>query len=190
MGVGGLLAGRMSSCADAGFLLKWESKNPPMKPVVMIRWLLAVGCAVFSVKLMVKGLDQEGFAAAPFLIISFASAIAVILLIAPETVVKIAEAFSRIFTGIIFPDDKFSKPPLSYLLARKYTQELRTAEAINEYLNIIHYYPRERDAYLELMALAKSSGHERIYLKYSRKFHHRFPASRTVAAAGTGPEHP
>lgn len=159
-----------------------------MKPFIMIRWLLAVVCSVFSVKLMVKGLGEEGFGAAPFLIISFASVIAAILLIAPETVVKIAEAFSRIFTGIIFPDDKFSRPPLSYLLARRYAQELRTADAINEYLNIIHYYPRERDAYLELMALAKSTGHEKIYLKYSRKFHHRFPASSKVASEERVPE--
>ncbi len=66
----------------------------------MIRWLLAIGCSVFSVKLMIKGLGEESFAAAPFLIISFASVISAVLLIAPETVFKIAEAFSRIFGAL------------------------------------------------------------------------------------------
>lgn len=156
-----------------------------MKILAIFRWMLAFGCSVFCVKLMIKGLEQEGFSAAPFLIISFASVISAILLIAPETVVKIAEAFSRLFTSIIFPDEKFARPPLSYLLARRYTEELRSADAINEYLNILYYYPREKAAYLELMALAKSTGHEKIYRKYSRKFHRRFPASSAGVIEGT-----
>lgn len=158
-----------------------------MKILALIRWMLAVGCSVFAVKLMVRGLSQESFAAAPFLILSFASVIAAILLMAPDTIFKLAEAFSRLFTGIFFPDEKFARPPLSYLLARKYTEELRTGDAINEYLNILHYYPRERQAYLELLALAKSTGHEKIYRKYSRRFHRRFPAVPAVAIDGTGP---
>ncbi|MEY4485213.1 MAG: hypothetical protein RL693_2665 [Verrucomicrobiota bacterium] len=160
-----------------------------MKPFVIIRWLLAVACSVFSVKLMIKGLAQESLAAAPFLIISFGSIIAAVLSIAPDTAFKIAEAFSGLFTGIFFPDDKFSKPPLSYLLARRYAEELRTEDAINEYINILHYYPREHDAYLELTALAKSTGHEKIYRQYYRKFHHRFPAARSVAIEGTQSGH-
>lgn len=150
----------------------------------MIRWWLAIGCSFYSVKLMVKGLRIEGFGAAPFLIISFALVISAILLIAPETVFKLAEAFSRLLTGIFFPDDKFSKPPLSYLLARRYTLEMRTEDAISEYMNIIHYYPKERDAYLELMSLAKSVGHEKTYRKYSRKFQRRFHSSLSAPIGG------
>ncbi|CAN5899424.1 hypothetical protein BH11VER1_BH11VER1_29670 [soil metagenome] len=161
-----------------------------MKIFTLFRWMLAIGCSVFAVKLMIKGLSQESFSAAPFLIISFASSIAAILLITPDTIFKLAEAFSRLFTGIFFPDEKFARPPLSYLLARKYTEELRTGDAINEYLNILHYYPREREAYLELLALAKSTGHEKIYHKYSRKFHRRFPASSSAATDETVSERP
>lgn len=160
-----------------------------MKFFTMIRWILAVVCAVFSLKLMIKGLRQESFAAAPFLILSFASVIAAILLIAPETVFKIAEAFSRLFTGIIFPDEKFARPPLSYLLARRYTQEMRTADAISEYINIIHYYPREREAYLELMALTQGADYEKIHRKYARKFHRRFPAVSPDTNVKSAPGH-
>lgn len=155
-----------------------------MNPRIMIRWWLAFGCSFYSVKLMIKGLHLEGFLAAPFLIFSFVLVISAVLLIAPETAFKLAEAFSRPFTGIFFPDEKFSKPPLSYLLARRYRLEMRTADAISEYANIIHYYPQEREAYLELISLAKSTGHEKIYGKYSRKFQRRFHSSLSAPTRG------
>jgi tetratricopeptide (TPR) repeat protein len=89
-----------------------------------------------------------------------------VLLIAPDTVVKIAEWCAKPFADLFYPSDEFEKPPLSYKLARRYKQERRVDEAVQEYEKILFYYPKERDAYVELIELARQAGDDELREKY------------------------
>lgn len=145
-----------------------------MKVSRIIRWVLALGSLVFCISQAAAALKTPGLGAAGYLIISFASLLTFLILISPETILRGCEVFSRLFTTIVLPDDKERKPPLSYLLARRYRKQLRSDEAAAEYRKIIHYYPNERDAYLELIALALEIGDEKFASKYTRAFETRF----------------
>lgn len=141
---------------------------------VIFRWLLAGATAYFCVRQFAAALKTESLGAAAPLLFGFAALIATLVLIAPETVFRICGFFSRVFTGVIFPDDRASRPTLSYLLAHRYTKLMRYAEALEEYEKIIRYYPDERNAYLELLTIAKGTDNDRIYRKYARKYRKKF----------------
>lgn len=144
---------------------------------------MAAGCLLLSIRLMVGALKMSGFGAAPALIFSMASFILTVLLISPETVFRIAEWCSRPVTNLIFPNEKLSKPPLSYVLAREYGRQARLEDAIEQYQQIIHYYPDERDAYVELLPLIQKLGdskmHEKYVLLFKKRFNQDVPAARS-----------
>ncbi len=159
-----------------------------MKLTTLIRWLLALACLIFCIRQFQAGLQTAGLGAAGFLILGFGSMLAVVLLIAPETIVRICEFFSRIFTSIILPDDRSHKPPLSYILARRYRQQLRYSEAVKEYRKIIHYYPDEQTPYVELISLAHQLRDERLATKYIHLLKRRFPKSISLGEESSLPE--
>ena len=64
----------------------------------------------------------------------------------------------RFITGIVFPDDKFDRPPVNYALPRSYRERRRLDDAIEEYLKIIRYHPQELPAYLECMEVMIETG--------------------------------
>lgn len=145
-----------------------------MKILAALRWLLAAGCVYLAVRHMGAALKIEGYAAAPHLFIGFGAFITAIFLIAPETVVKVCEFCSRPLTNLVYPGARAEKPALSYVLAHLYTKQIRLPEAIAEYQKIIHYYPRERPAYLELLILARQIDHPKLYQKYAKLFLKQF----------------
>ena len=143
------------------------------------RWLLAAGCAYLGCKLMASGLRMEGFSldalrAAPALIFSMASFLTAIFLTVPETALRMAEWCSRPFVAILFPSEEFLKPPLSYRLARRYRDEQRHEDAARQYRKIIKYYPDEREAYLELLAIADRTGDREMKERYAKMFRKHF----------------
>ncbi len=123
---------------------------------------------------MVSALKMSGFGAAPLLLFSIAAFMMMVILVAPETVLRVAEWCSRPFTNLIFPNDRLSKPPLSYVLAREYTKRSRLEDAVEQYAQIIHFYPAEKDAYVELLALAQTLGDDELHEKYAGLFRKRF----------------
>jgi len=130
------------------------------------RWILAGLALVASVWLMSAGVKMSWLAAAFPVIGSMLLHVTAVLLVAPDTAFKIAEWIAKPFADLFYPSDEFEKPPLSYLLARRYSQERRVEEAVQEYEKILFYYPEERDAYLELIELAKRVGDEELREKY------------------------
>ncbi len=138
------------------------------------RWLLASLSIFISVRLMMVGLKTAGFGAAFPVIFSMAAFLLAIILISPETAFRLAEWCSKPLTDLIYPSEEFKKPPLSYMMARHYSQGLRFEEAAAEYEKIIHYYPKEQDAYLELLAVAKKLEDDKLFHKYQQMFKHRF----------------
>lgn len=141
---------------------------------VNLRWLLAAGSFLLSLKLMVTGLMSEGIAAAPPVIFSAFAFLGGVILIVPETCLRLAEWIGQKFAGIFFPNDEFSRPPLSYRLANRYRDEQRWEDAALQYRRIIRYYPRERTAYLELMDVADRLRDPRMREEYARRYRKRF----------------
>jgi tetratricopeptide (TPR) repeat protein len=138
------------------------------------RWLLAFGCFYFVFKMMTAALKMGGFGAAGYLIIAFASLISGILFISPEIVTRFAALCSQILTSIVFPDARYDKPRLSYILARSYSKQMRYSESCEEYKRIIHYYPHEETAYIELIALLDKNGEKKLAIRYRKYFKRRF----------------
>ncbi len=138
------------------------------------RWLLAALSIFISVRLMMTALKMAGFGAAFPVLFSMAAFLLAIILISPETVFRLAEWCSKPLTDLIYPSEEFKKPPLSYMMARHYSQGLRFEEAVAEYEKIIHYYPKEQAAYIELLALAKKLDDDTLLHKYEQMFKHRF----------------
>jgi hypothetical protein len=150
----------------------------------ILRWLLALACWGFAAREAAYVLKiGGGFAGVVPLLFAFAGLIVGLLLASPEIVVPIANFFADRFTGVIYPGARADRPPLSYLLAHRYREQMRVDEAIVEYQKIIHYYPKERPAYLELLALAQEAGEERIFRKYSRRYARRFHQPAPVPLA-------
>ena len=123
---------------------------------------------------MSAGLKMEWLAAAFPVIGSMLLLLMAVLLIAPDTAVKIAEWCAKPFADLFYPSDEYEKPPLSYKLARRYKQERRVDEAVQEYEKILYYYPKERDAYVELIELAKQAGDDELREKYEGLLREKF----------------
>ena len=151
------------------------------------RRILAGLTLLASAWLMSVGVKMGWLAAAFPVIGSMLLLLISVLLMAPDTAVKIAEWIAKPFADLFYPSEEFEKPPLSYKLARRYRQELRVDEAVQEYEKILFYYPKERDAYLELLELAKRAGDDELREKYEGLFQQRFhEAPPEVADAEKG----
>jgi hypothetical protein len=138
------------------------------------RWMLAGLALVASVWLMSAGVKMGWLAAAFPVIGSMLLFLTAVLLVAPDTAFKLAEWIAKPFADLFYPSDEFEKPPLSYLLARRYSQERRVDAAVQEYEKILFYYPDERDAYLEVIELARRVGDEELQEKYEGLLREKF----------------
>ena len=130
---------------------------------------------------MSAGLKKDWLSAAFPVIGSMLLALTAVLLMAPETAFKVAEWIAKPFAAMFYPDEEFEKPPLSYKLARRYSQERRVDAAVQEYEKILFYYPEERDAYLELIELAKRVGDEELREKYEGLMRKREEAQNLIS---------
>ncbi|WP_395742697.1 hypothetical protein [Prosthecobacter sp.] len=138
------------------------------------RWILAGIVLLLSAWLMSAALKMGGIGAAFPVIGSALMFVTFVLIIAPETAVKLAEWIARPFAALFYPDEEFAKPPLSYVLARKYSQERKVDAAVQEYEKILFYYPEERDAYLEVIELAQRVGDGELREKYEEMWKEKF----------------
>jgi tetratricopeptide (TPR) repeat protein len=151
----------------------------------IFRWLLAIGLWIFCVRQFSILLNSSGgYAGLAPALFGFASFILGMLLVSPEVVRPICGFFADRFIEFIYPSARASKPPLSYLLARRYRDQRRFDESIEEYQKILRYYPRDRTACRELLLAAKEAGDERSFRKYSRlhlrRFHAPFDPGETL----------
>lgn len=117
---------------------------------------ILAGLALLASMWMMSAALKMGWLSAALLVIgSMLLLVTAVLLLAPDTAFKLAEWIAQPFAELFFPSDEFEKPPLSYLLARRYSQERKVDAAVQEYEKILFYYPEERDAYLEVIELAQ-----------------------------------
>lgn len=131
-------------------------------------------CLLVSIRLMTTGFKVEGVGAVVLVLPSLALFISFLILIAPETAFRLAEWCAKPFADLFFPSEEFSKPALSYTLARRYAQDGRLDDAMLEYEKILYYYPDERTAYKELLELTRRMGDENAHQKYAAAFKKRF----------------
>lgn len=162
-----------------------------------IRWVLAACTLLISVRMFSSAFEIEsahsegpslGLPAALPIIFGVLAFVATIILIAPDTVKRLAEWCARPFAAIFYPADEFSKPPLDYKLARRYRDEQRWEDAARQYRKLIRYYPKEREAYLELLEVAHRMGDDELRKEYTARFRKRFkvvpPQAPPPAAPG------
>ena len=147
---------------------------------IIARWFFAVLCLAASAHLMRQGLKHNGISAAGPVIFSLCAFVTSVLLMAPETAVRLAEAFGALFADLLFPSERFSKPPLSYHMARHYHTCGRLEESLSHYESIIQHYPGERDAYLELLEVARALGDKRRLSRYTARYARQFGHPPTV----------
>jgi tetratricopeptide (TPR) repeat protein len=141
----------------------------------IFRWLLAIGAWIFcAFEFKAVLASGGGITGVPALLFGFGSFIAGLLLVSPEIIVPVSGFFADLFIDVIYPGSRASKPALSYLLARRYHDQARLEESIAEYQKILHYYPKEKDAYRELLLVAQEAGDERTFRKYTRRYLRHF----------------
>ncbi len=157
---------------------------------MFFRWISAGLCLAAAVHFMRIGLKHTGIGGAGPVILSMAAFVTVVLLITPETVLRLAEWLGSWFANLFFPSERFEKPPLSYHMARHYRQCGRFEEALSHYEAIIEHYPEEREAYLELLAVVRALGDVRCEARYRALYQKRFGHSADEAEQGVASEMP
>ncbi|MBE7495404.1 MAG: hypothetical protein HS117_10690 [Verrucomicrobiaceae bacterium] len=141
---------------------------------VRTRWLMALVSLAASIWLMRAALKIPGIGAAGPVILSMVAFVSAVLLVAPETAFWLAEQIAKPFANLFFPSDSFKKPPVSYLLARRYRAERRFEDAVTQYENIIEFHPGERQAHEELIEVARQLGDDELVEKYTALMRRRF----------------
>jgi tetratricopeptide (TPR) repeat protein len=149
---------------------------------------MALGCLYLSYRALVEAsvyqhiilLTESIFSLgawgiAGYFIVAVAALLAVLLLLSPEVIVPICEFLSRPFTNTFFPENQFDKPPLNYTLARRFRVQMRYLDALDEYKKIIHYYPKEKDAYLEIISICNAMSKHKLASHYAKRFKRLYP---------------
>ena len=139
----------------------------------ILRWLLSSSLFVLFVILVRAAFKMESLGAAPYVIFSLVCLISAILLLIPETVKPTTQYLSARIVAFVFPDHKFSKPALTYTLARRYIELERYDDAVQEYAKIIHYYPGEIEAYLGMISASSLAGETQLAEKYKKQLKKR-----------------
>jgi hypothetical protein len=70
----------------------------------------------------------------------------------PDSLPLVNRLVSKLFTFVYMPEDRL--PPLDYSFARRMAKRAQYNVAVREYLKILEYYPKEFDAYCELIRIA------------------------------------
>jgi hypothetical protein len=136
---------------------------------LLARWLLAAALLYGAYRFAIQALSYDGFSAASYFLAFAVQLISSVILIAPELAHYVGGIISKPFTSLFLPDEKFSRPSLSYILARKYAREMRYQEAVREYLQIIKHYPSEREPYEEIIRIANLVGDTQTAAKFQKK---------------------
>jgi tetratricopeptide (TPR) repeat protein len=153
--------------------------------MITLRWLMAFGCLYLAFRAVVEAslyqhtvfLVRSIFSVgvAGYFILGFAALLTVLLLLSPEVIIPICKFFSRPFTYIFFPEDKFDKPPLNYTLARRFAVQMRYSDALEEYKKILYYYPKEMDAYREIISIYNITSNKKLASRYTKRFKRLYP---------------
>lgn len=133
------------------------------------KWLLAAVLLYGAYWFAIRALSYDGLSAFSYLLLGAAQLISSVILIAPELAHCVGGIISKPFASLFLPDEKFSRPSLSYILARKYAREMRYQEAVEEYLQIIKHYPGEREPCVEIIRIAQLAGDTKTVAKFQKK---------------------
>jgi hypothetical protein len=129
--------------------------------LILVRWIIALTLITKGALMLLQSTGGAGggiAGAAGYGLFAFALAITGVLLIARELTAWVSAPIWRFITGIVFPDDKFDRPPVNYALPRSYRERRKLDDAIEEYLKIIRYHPQELPAYLECIEVMIETG--------------------------------
>ncbi len=146
---------------------------------VAARWLLAGALGTWTARqLFLAGTTDNEATGLLRGFFGIAGVLATVLLLAPDLVGWILTPINGVIDSILLPGER-GTPPADYTLARFYVQQLRYDEAIEEYLKIIHYHPRELPAYLEGMMTAGQAQQTALIEKFHRLARRAFRGAKT-----------
>ena len=146
---------------------------------VAARWLLAGALGAWTARQMFLAGTTDNEATGLLRgFFGIAGILATVLLLAPDLVGWILTPINGVIDSILLPCER-GTPPADYTLARFYVQQLRYDEAVEEYLKIIHYHPRELPAYLEGMMTAGQAQQVALIEKFHRLGRRAFRGAKT-----------
>ncbi len=120
------------------------------RPIAITRWILAA--VLFGVAFwLVKSGAHSG--AATLFIYGFGAALVGVVALSPELVELASLPVPPKIAGFFWPGGTLVSQE-EYVLARKYREEWRYAESINQYRLIAWHHPQELAAYLESIETA------------------------------------
>ena len=152
---------------------------------VAARWLLAGALGAWTARqLFLAGTTENEATGLLRGFFGIAGILATVLLAAPDIVGWILTPIHGVIDSILLPGET-GTPPADYTLARFYVQQLRYDEAVEEYLKIIHYHPRELPAYLEGMMTAGQSQQVPLIEKFHRLGRRAFRSAKIRAQLQT-----
>lgn len=140
-----------------------------MKKTTIFRYSLATVSFAIGIAILIAAAIIKDVLSGYLAFFGFSAILFTIILTHTEIINPLSAFFSRVFTTVIYPDQKFKKPPLTFRLARRYAKETRYDDAILEYKKIIHFYPKEIDAYKELTHIYNLTDNKELALKYQKK---------------------
>lgn len=94
----------------------------------------------------------------------------------PDTLPFANRLVSKIFTSVYMPGHEV--PPLDYELARRMVKRREHTVAIREYLKILEYYPKEFDAYRELIQIGMACEDPDFSREILQRAFKRLPSSQ------------
>ena len=148
---------------------------------VAARWLLAGALGAWTARQFhVIGQTADPSAGALHGFYMLAGLLGAVALVAPELVGWAVMPLNVLIEAVLLPGET-GAPPADYTLARFYVQQLRYDEAVEEYLKIIHYHPRELTAYLEGMMTAGQAQQVSLIDKFHRLGRRAFRSTKVRA---------
>lgn len=118
-----------------------------------LRWTLASIAAVWSIRMMSPGLVTSDMIAGMSQVSALLGIVALIVLLAPELVRLTTWPAMKLIDAVVYPNERFKRPPLDFRLATFYIRRGLWQQAAEEYERILGYYPQQFEAYQALMAI-------------------------------------
>lgn len=126
---------------------------PEIGFVRALRWTLASAALVWTIRKMNPGLVTTDMVAGMSQVAALLGVVALIVLLAPELVRLTTWPAMKLIDSLIYPNERFKRPPLDFRLATFYVRRGLWEQAAEEYERILSYYPDNFETYEALLAI-------------------------------------
>lgn len=118
-----------------------------------LRWSLAAACLIWAIRIMQPDLVPINVDQRLAEISGVFGLIGFVVLMGPELVRIATWPMMKLVDLVVYPDERFQRPPLDQRLALFYVRRGMWEQAADEYERILSYYPGELQLYEALMSI-------------------------------------